>query len=369
MRVLLDLRCLETPSALRGIGRYARELARCLPAIAPAGWEFAALSWSGVGRALGIGDLSYPGPRRGIGFADRIVLPRLLRRGRVDLYHATAYALPAAGAPGTALVLTVHDLVADLYPEALPLRHRLAFRRTFRSTSAADRVIAVSEATRRDLIARYAIDPMRVSVVPNGVAAAFRVASPPGSPSGFPRPFLLYVGGLDPLKNVPFLLDVLALAGEAAPDLHLVVAGGDAAAGGDLARVAAARGLASRVHVAGFVPDERLAAAYREATAFVFPSRHEGFGLPPVEAMASGCPVVSSPSGALAEVLDGAALLCDPGNAAAWASAVLSLLREPATREALVNAGAIRARGLSWDATARGTLAVYEHALREAALA
>jgi glycosyltransferase involved in cell wall biosynthesis len=367
VRVLLDLRCLETASALRGIGRYAHELARCLPGVAPAGWEFFGLSWSGVGESLGIGDVRYPGPRRGIGVADRWILPGLLRRASIDVYHATAYALPSTGAPPTALVLTVHDLVADLYPGALALRHRLAFRRTFHSTAAADRVITVSDATRRDLLARYSIDPAQVTTVPNGVSATFRAPAEADRPSGLPVPFLLYVGGLDRLKNVPFLLDVLDRIRARAPEVHLVVAGEEGARRHAFEQAAAARGLSTRVHAVGFLPDPQLAAAYAEALAFVFPSLHEGFGLPPLEAMAAGCPVVSSPAGALAEVLDGAAILRDPADAPGWAEALLSLLQDPGRREAIARAGADRARGFTWERTARQTLGVYEEAARKAA--
>lgn len=368
MNVLLDLRCLETPSAQRGIGRYARELAAALPRAAP-DWSFAALSFHGVGAALGLADVRYPGPRRGIGWADRFLLPGLLRARGIDLYHATAYALPSAGAPGTALVLTVHDLVAELFPDALSLRHRLAFRRTFRSAARADRVITVSQNTRRDLLARHALAPERVVAVPNGVAGSFRQRDAAAQDSGFPRPFLFYVGGLDPLKNVAFLLDVVQRSLADGCDLHLVLAGEQGPRREALVDDAKRRGLRERVHAVGFLSDDRLAAAYRDALAFVFPSRYEGFGLPPLEAMASGCPVVSSPAGALSEVLGDAALLRDPGDAGAWAEAVGSLLADPARRAALAAAGARRAATFTWERTARETLAVYRSALAGAAAA
>jgi glycosyltransferase involved in cell wall biosynthesis len=368
VNVLLDLRCLETPSAQRGIGRYARELALALPRAAPE-WRFSALSWAGVGAALGVADVRYPGPRRGIGWADRWILPRLLRERGVDLYHSTAYALPTARTAGTALVLTVHDLVAELFPHALSLRHRLAFARTFRSAAAAQRVVTVSETTRRDLLARHALVPERVVAVPNGVSLRFRGPAASPAPSGFPRPFVLYVGGLDPLKNVLFLLDVVARAREESCDVHLVVAGEEGPRRRALALAAGRRGLSARVHAVGYLADDRLAAAYREALAFVFPSRYEGFGLPPLEAMAAGCPVVSSPAGALAEVLGDAAILCDPTNARPWASAIAMLLRDPAARGARVAAGVRRAASFTWERTALETLAVYRSALAGVAAA
>ena len=366
VNVLLDLRCLETPSAQRGIGRYARELALSLPRAAP-DWSFAALSFGGVGAALGIADVRYPGPRRGIGWADPWVLPGLFRRRRIDLYHSTAYALPTAGARGTALVLTVHDLVAELFPRALSLRHRLALRRTFRSAAAASRVITVSETTRRDLLARHPLPPERVVAIPNGVSSGFGDRGASVVSTGLPRPFLLYVGGLDLLKNVHFLLDVLECCRRAACTVDLVVAGEEGPRRLAFERDAVRRGLGARVHAVGFLPDERLAAAYREAVAFVFPSRYEGFGLPPLEAMASGCPVLSSPAGALSEVLGAAAILCDPSDASAWAREIAALLANPSARTALAGAGVRRAASFTWERTARETLAVYRAALAGAA--
>ncbi len=366
MRIVLDLRCLDTASANRGIGRYARELAMSCLAQAPPEWEFFGLSWSRAGSRLGLLDIRCPSPRRGIGWTDRWVLPSVLRRHGADLYHSTAYALPVAGAHGVALVLTVHDLAADLHPRTLSLRHRLAFRRTYRSARAAHRVITVSEATRRALIDRYPVNEERIVAVPNGVARAFTSGDRPRISSGFPLPFLLYVGGLDPLKNVPFLIRVLRRLHQDVPDLHLVVVGEEGPRKGDLERIAAGEGVSSRVEAVGFVEDERLAAAYGEASAFVFPSRYEGFGLPPLEAMAAGCPVVSSPAGALAEVLGDGAILREPDDPEGWAQAILPLLRVPAERSERVRAGFRRAARFTWESTARRTLAVYEGAVLEA---
>jgi glycosyltransferase involved in cell wall biosynthesis len=368
VKVLLDLRCLETPSARRGIGRYAAELTKALVASAPPGVRFAGLSFGGVAAPLGIEDVLCPGPRQGIGFTDRFVLPRLCARHGIDLYHSTAYAVPAFGGDGPATVLTVHDLVADVFPSALSRRHRMAFRRTFRSALTARRVIAVSESTRRDLLRRYEIAPERVVVVPNGVGAAFRATSAQ-APSGWPAPFLLYVGGLDPLKNVPFLLAVLARARRDEAALKLVVIGEEGERRDAFAAAARAAGLADAVHLPGFVDDARLAAAYHEARAFVFPSRYEGFGLPPLEALAAGCPVVSSPAGSLAEVLEGVAILKAPDDPDAWAGALHELAVDAELRRKLIDAGRARAAGLSWEAAARRTLAVYAEAAREAAVA
>lgn len=363
MRILIDLRCLETASAGRGVGRYTREIVAALRPILPGGWRLAGLSWGDPATALGIERVPYRGPRRGIGFADRVLLPPLLRREGFGLYHSPVYALPRAGLRGVRLVLTVHDLAADVHPEGLSLRHRAAFRRTFRSARGADRVIAVSGTTRRELLERYEIDPARVVVVPNGVSPALAAPRGEGRPARWPRPFVLYVGGLDPLKNVEFLLGVVARCRRGGIGVHLVAAGEEGPRREGLLGAARAQGLEGAVVAPGRLTDEELAEAYREAAAFVFPSRYEGFGLPPLEAMAAGCPVVASPAGALREVLGGAAQLVEPDDEAGWAEAIAALLGDEDLRRARVAAGAERAARYTWEESARRTLDVYRAAI------
>jgi len=361
MRILLDLRCLETDSATRGLGRHTRELARVVREQAPSAVRVAGLSFSGVpARELSLEDVRHPGPRRGITLADRWLLPRLLRHEEVDLYHAPAFGLPARGVTGIALVLTVHDLIADVLPESVPLRARAAFRRIYRSAAVADRVIAVSETTRRDLLERYPLSAERVVVIGNGVSAPFAAS---GRPAGRPTdPFLLYVGGLDPSKNVPFLLEVLAEVRRQVPTMRLVLAGETGPRQHALRERARGAGLAEALDLLGFVEDARLAGAYGDAAAFLFPSLYEGFGLPPLEAMAARCPVVASPGGALPEVLGDAAWIAPLGDAAAWARAVVALHRDVGRRRAQVEAGAARAASFTWEAVGRKTWDVYREA-------
>jgi glycosyltransferase involved in cell wall biosynthesis len=366
MRILLDLRCLETQSVGRGLGRHTREVASAVRDAAPDGVRIAGLSFQGgVARQLALEDVRYPGLRRGISIADRWLLPRLLQHEEIDLYHAPAFGLPAHGAPGTALVLTVHDLIADIHPQTLPLRARAAFRRMYRTAAVADRVIAISEATRRALLARYPVAADRVVVVPNGVSAPF-AARTRGSGDGRTEPFLLYVGGLDPSKNVPFLLDVLVEVRRQVPTMRLALAGETGPRRDALRARIRSAGLERGVDLLGFVDDRRLATAYRDAAAFVFPSLYEGFGLPPLEAMAAGCPVVASPGGALPEVLGDAAWIVPLGNAAAWARAVVTLHRDVSRRRARVDAGRAHAARYTWERVGRETWEVYRSILEPA---
>jgi glycosyltransferase involved in cell wall biosynthesis len=278
----------------------------------------------------------------------------------------TGFELPGRG-PWT-LVTTVHDLVPLRFPALVPARHRWAVRGLLGGAlRRAHRVIAVSEATRSEVLARYRLRPERVVVVPEAAAAHF---VPPSEPAlaavraryGLTRPYVLFVGYLEPKKNLAALLDAVAALRRrgAWGETELVIVG---ATGWGPAPAAHARvlGLEGAVRFVGAASDADLPALYGGALAFVFPSLWEGFGLPVLEAMASGAPVVASNRGALPEVTGGAALLVDPAPAP-LTDALGRVLAEPALRERLRAAGLARAAAFSWERTARETLAVYRAA-------
>jgi glycosyltransferase involved in cell wall biosynthesis len=279
-------------------------------------------------------------------------MPRLLRRLRPALAHFQ-HSLPLT-CPCPAVV-TVHDLSFERDPAMMGLRDRLIFRTVVpRSARLAARVLAVSELTKRDLIELYGIPEEKIVVTPNGVDPAFTPEGP--SPNG--EPYALFVGALQPRKDARVAIEALALLGEGAP--KLVVVGKDQGGRSEAERAAAQNGLAGRVEFRGHVSQEELAALYRGATCLVFPSRYEGFGLPVVEAMASGTPVVATRAGALPEVAGDAAILVDDRNAVAFAGAIE---RAIADRERLVAAGLERARRFTWAETARRTLDTYRSLL------
>jgi glycosyltransferase involved in cell wall biosynthesis len=229
------------------------------------------------------------------------------------------------------------------------------FRTTVpRSARRAARVLAVSELTRRDLIDLYGIPEEKIVVTPNGVDPAFRPEGP--SPDG--EPYALFVGALQPRKDAAAAIEALALIGDGAP--RLVVVGQDKGGRAEAERSAEHNGLAARVEFRGHVPQEELAALYRGAACLVFPSRYEGFGLPVLEAMASGTPVVATTAGALPEVAGGAAILVEERNPVALAGGIERAL---ADRERLVASGLERARQFTWAETARRTLNVYRELL------
>ncbi|HEY6836886.1 MAG TPA: glycosyltransferase family 1 protein [Gaiellaceae bacterium] len=281
-----------------------------------------------------------------------VQLPRLLRRLRPRVAHFQ-HALPL-GYSGPSVV-TVHDLSFERDPGLMRPRDRLVFRTAVpRSARRASRVIVVSERTKRDLIELAGVPAERIRVVPNGVGEPFG----PEGPHANGQPYALVVGSLEPRKDPLTAVEGFALLGS--DELRLVFAGPDRG-DGEAARAAAARrGLEQRVDFKGHVSGDELAALYRGAACLVFPSRDEGFGLPLLEAMASGVPVVATRAGALPEIAGDAAILVEPGDPVALAGGIERAL---ADRERLVAAGFDRAKQFSWAETAEKTLAVYRELL------
>jgi len=265
-------------------------------------------------------------------------LPRLLRRLRPELGHFQ-HALPL-GWSGPSVV-TLHDLHFERDPRVMSTADRLTFKVVVpRSARRADHVIAVSERTKRDAIALYGIRPEKITVTPHGVDPAFS----PGD--GAPGGYLLFVGAVQARKD-----PIAAAEAAAAVGLPLVVAGPEK-------EPALARELRSRgVDVRGWVGRAELVELYRGAAALLLPSRYEGFGMPVLEAMASGVPVILSADEALREVAADAGVYADGGD---FAGAVRRAL---ADRERFVRAGLERSRRFSWEQTARLTVEVYRGVL------
>jgi glycosyltransferase involved in cell wall biosynthesis len=268
-------------------------------------------------------------------------LPRLLRRLGADLAH-TQYALPfRLHCPG---VVTVHDLSFEREPDLFSLKDRLLFRRVVpRAVRRAERVLTVSERTKEDVVQLYGVAVDRVVVTPNGVDPAFHPAPGDRVSQGS---YVLTVGAIQARKNPLAALEAASAAG-----LPLVVVGPDKNAA--VARELRLRG----ARLEGHVEIERLADLYRSAACLVQASRFEGFGLPVLEAMASGTPVVAVREPALEEVAGDAALFVDEDG---LADGIREAVRD---RERLSDAGLLRARAFSWRATAERTLAVYQEIL------
>jgi glycosyltransferase involved in cell wall biosynthesis len=278
-------------------------------------------------------------------------MPRLLRRLRPRVAHFQ-YALPPF-APA-ASVVTVHDVSFALGPQMMGARDRAIFRLVVpRALRKAARVLTGSEWTRRELVARYGLPEAKVVVAPYGVDSSF---SPEGERAGG-EPYVLFVGSLESRKDPATALEALALVDG---DLRLVLAGPAKHGVEDLRRAVRALGIEHRVAFRGYVDQSQLAALYRGAACLVLPSLYEGFGLPVIEAMASGTPVVTTTAGALPEVAGDAAVLVEPGNAGALADGIERALTDAVRLRA---AGLERVKRYRWEETARITLGVYRDLL------
>jgi glycosyltransferase involved in cell wall biosynthesis len=269
-----------------------------------------------------------------------LALPRLARQSRLDVLHCPTFRGPLAP-PACPLVVTVHDLAVLRHPETFNLWTRQYSRLCVsRVARAARLVIAVSEHTKRDVVELLGTPEERVRVVPNGVEGIFTPDGPAESGD-----YVLAVGTIEPRKNLPRLAEATRRLG-----VELRVAG--APGWGQVE-------LGTGVQRVGRPTDEELARLYRGARCLAYPSLYEGFGIPIVEAMASGTPVVTSRGGATEEVAGGAAVLVDPRDPAAIAAGIEEA---GARREELVRAGLERARAFSWTETARRTADVYREA-------
>jgi glycosyltransferase involved in cell wall biosynthesis len=299
-----------------------------------------------------------------------------LWRQRLDLYHATHYVLPAA--VSSRVVVTIHDIIHLLYPEFLP--SRLAFlyarRMIHRSLTRGDRIVAVSQNTRADLMQQFAVDGAKIEVIYNGVEDVFRQRLPDDEIErwlrslGITRPYLLFVGNPKPHKNLDTVVQAYARARRLAPfDAPLVCAGNRSGSEFKIRQRAEHLGLGDQVRLLGHVAQEALPALYQGATLFLYPTLYEGFGLPVVEAMASGTAVITSNTSALKEIAQGYAHLVDPLDIPAMAKAIAQCMADADHRAALARLGLRRAEDFRWEQTARQTLGVYLSVLGAAPLA
>jgi len=357
-----------------GIGRYTRELVGALlrlPQSQEAGHCYTLFAAAG-GRAVPA-DLP-PSPAVRLCFLPisdewaarlwhraRLPIPVEVFTGPVDLFYSPDFVLPPTR-PGTRTLLTVHDLSFLRYPDHfVPKLVRYLERVVPASVARADRVLADSEATRADLIRLLGTPPEKVEVLYSGVDPRFRPEPEPGERErlraryGLDRPYVLSVGTLQPRKNFVRLIRAFARL----PDTGrvLVIAGGRGWLYESVLEEAAHH--PDRVRVLGFVEDADLPALYRGADLFVFPSFYEGFGLPVLEAMACGVPVVCSGVSSLPEVAGDAALLVDPEDEDGLRWAMERALEDEGLRREMTARGRARAAQFTWERAARQLLGVF----------
>jgi glycosyltransferase involved in cell wall biosynthesis len=290
---------------------------------------------------------------------DPLQVRRALAVDRPDLYHAVEYAQPLfAPVP---VVLTVHDLIPFVLPRLYPWmrRERALSLRQFRH---ADAVIADSRSTAADLDRIAGVDPGRITVVPLAVAAprpaTVEQLAEVRARLRLPNRFVLAVGTFDPRKRIDLLADVVRRLRDD-HDIDLVIAGFQGNFASAVERSLAGAGVREHTRVLGHVDDDDLRCLYQTGSCLVFTSAYEGFGLPPLEAMAHGMPVVVFDNSSLREVVADAGLVVADGDAAAMSGALSRLLSEPIELERRAKAGRERAAAFTWERTAHATLEVY----------
>jgi len=299
---------------------------------------------------------------------EQVSLPRQLRRMRIEVLHSPHYTMPLAAPCRT--VVTFHDMTFFLMPEVHSRFRRLFFPAMMRwSARRAEKLIAVSESTRQDMIRLLSLDPAKVATILEAAGPIFRV--PPlaevedlcARQGLTPDRYLLYVGVLEPRKNVPLLLQAYAEIAAQFPDTPLVIAGKKGWMYDAIFQKTVALGLSEKVRFLGYVPEEDLPRLYRGARAFVYPSRYEGFGLPVLEAMQCGVPVITSRVSSMPEVGGDAVVYVDPDDVSGLSQALTRMLTDDALAGDLIAQGLKRAQSFTWERCARETLDVYRACL------
>lgn len=301
----------------------------------------------------------------------RVPVPVQAVTGRLDLFHSPDFVLPPVGK--TPSIVTVHDLSFLRVPQHfVPGFSQYLSAAVTRAVRRADRLLADSESTRSDLVELLGVAQDKIRVIYPGVERRFEpirdleVLDKVQRRYGLPDSFILGLGTLQPRKNFTGLIKAFELmigtarTRQEVRDVHLVIAGGPGWLHGDAHELVMRLGLSERVHFAGFVEDEDLPGLYSLARAFAFPSWYEGFGLPILEAMACGTPVLAADNSSLPEVVGEAGLLVEAGDVDALAAGLLQLLVDEGVRESYILAGRERAAQFTWERAAEQLLVEYD---------
>ena len=364
LRIGFDGRALASPAG--GVRRYTRELFGALAGLAGDRCIIAVGAPANIALPGGVcAGATAPSLPTNAGWM-LTGLPIAARRARLDLFHAPAYTVPAASP--RPLVVTIHDVSYERHPEWYPYRRDPVRRAFYRwCARAADRVITDSVFSRGEISAAYDIPCDRIDVVALAASAAFTPGPALPLPPSVPRRYLLHVGDLHKRRNLDVLVRAMTQLRAMDPqirDVGLVLAGVDRQEAHEA--LSASAMAASGAIALGAADEPTLLALYRSAAALVYPSRYEGFGLPLVEAMACGVPVIASHASCIPEVTGDAAVLLDPDDVEGWKEALAHVLADAGFAAALGEAGARRAAAFSWRRTAEQTAAVYARVLSAA---
>ena len=346
MRIILDGMPLASP--LTGVGHYTAELARNLALVAPSD-SFTFVSPHG------------PLKRRWWSLG----LPLYLLQNQFDLFHGTNYDVPLWSRRPT--VVTIHDLSKLLIPDAhVPPLKWIGRWRPSLMAKIASKIITPSNSIKTDVCEGFGIDPEKVVVTPEAPRPVFKRREDPEvlKRLGINRDFILFVGTIEPRKNLRNLVTAYhRLLRSTSLSPMLVIAGGKGWLMDNFPSFIKEKGLEDRVCLTGYLNDEDLCSLYSSCRVFVYPSLYEGFGLPPLEAMACGAPVITSRDPALMETVGSAARLIDPEDVDDIARAMTEMLRDEQARDHYAELGKIHVKKFSWEQTALKTLEVYRELL------
>ncbi len=320
-----------------------------------------------TGDILGRNFRMVPEPAPTYSIAEQYRIPLSLAREAVHLVHEPHYVLPPLVRCRS--VVTIHDCIHLMFPQYLPSRlaHVYAKGSMWSAARKANRILTVSEASKRDILRFFDVPPEKVVVIYNAIDERFRSPADPQRMDlvrqrfQLDHPFVLYVGNIKPHKNIERLIDAFGrVRSRGCPDdVKLVIIGDEISKYPALRQSVHRYKLDKHVRFLGFQPMETLAAFYRLARVFVFPSLYEGFGLPPLEAMACGTPVVTSNVSSLPEVAGGAALLVDPYDPEAIAAGIFQAMTDEPLRADLIARGHERAASFSWAQSVRRIHEIY----------
>jgi glycosyltransferase involved in cell wall biosynthesis len=368
VRIAIDARKLRD----YGIGTYVRNVLRHLSRI-DRDTEYVLLCRQndcGIAAELGENFRSIPESAPAYSIREQLAVPMDLRREGIDLFHAPHYVLPPLTPCRS--VVTIHDCIHLQFPQYLPNRLGYAYARTALWIAAhrSARVLTVSEASKRDILKYFNIPAGKIDVIYNAIDERFGQEPSAEDVSRVKEryqlndPYVLYAGNIKPHKNLERLIEAFhLLRREGADQVKLLIIGDEISKYATLRRAVHRYKLHQHVRFFGFVPDRTLAVLYRLAAVFVFPSLYEGFGLPPLEAMASGTPVITSNVSSLPEVVGDAALLIDPYDPIAIEQAMRRVLGDAALRADLRQRGLARVKEFSWDRSVRRIRQVYDEVL------
>ena len=370
MRIAIDARKLRD----YGIGTYVRNLLRHLSRL-DRETEYVLLCRAEdcpTVETLGENFRAVVEPSPAYSVREQFRVPIDLRREGIDLFHAPHYVLPPLTPCRS--VVTIHDCIHLRFPQYLPNKLGYAYARAslWFATHRSNRILTVSEASKRDILRYFRVPDGKIDVIYNAIDE--RVGEPPTADEvsrvrerfQLNDPFILYAGNIKPHKNLERLIEAFHMLRRGGLEhVKLLIIGDEISKYATLRRAVHRYKLHKYVRFFGFVPDRTLAVLYRLASVFVFPSLYEGFGLPPLEAMANGTPVITSNVSSLPEVVGDAALLVDPYEPEAIAAAMRRVLTEPALAADLRARGLDRAAAFSWERSVRRVREIYEEVLAE----